>query len=414
MKKYVVWGAGNHMRLLLDNFLGLEDNVEVFLDRDSRKKELNSIPVLEPSQWTRYKDFVVVIGVKNNFHEVYNELLCKYHCKKESIVSAHEWVCGLLKEKKVKLRPTCVRLETCTLCQLDCTYCYMRTGNYGTMGRGYLNFAAFSKFVDENPYVRKIEISNNGEVFLNPDLGKILELANEKNIEITIGNGVNFNTVSDEVLELLVKTQVSFINVSIDGASQEIYSLYRRNGSFEAVISNIKKLNRWKEKYHSELPILQWQYILMEHNECDLEKASLMAKELNMNIFYKYECVKGEFEPKDRERIEKITGLDCFSMNEYNSKFDHTYGSDMCYQTIFCPQINYDGRLLGCCMLWKEDLGVNVFEKGLVDALNSEKYLKMIRLLLGIEQSFDAAEGIPCLHCGQCGRNIRKRNFLYL
>ena len=187
-----------------------------------------------------------------------------------------------------------------------------------------------------------------------------------------------------------------------------------RNGNFDAVIANIKKLNKWKEKYHSELPVLQWQYILMAHNECDLEKASVMAKELNMHIFYKFECVKGEFEPKDRERIEKITGFDCFSMKEYNSKFDYTYGSDMCYQTIFSPQINYDGRLLGCCMLWNEDLGVNVFEEGLVNALNSENYLKMIRLLLGVEEPLHSVKDIPCLHCGQCGRNIQKRNYLYL
>lgn len=414
MEKYVVWGAGEHTRLLLDNFLGLKDHVEVFLDKDSRKKELNGIPVLEPSAWTQYEEFIIVICVKNNFHEIFNELVCKYHCRKTNIVSSHEWVCRLLKEKKIRLNPRCVRLETCTLCQLDCTYCYMRTGNYGTMGRGYLKFGAFSKFVDENPHVRKIEILNNGEVFLNPDLGKILRLAHEKNIEITIGNGVNFNTVSDEILELLVKTQVSFINISIDGASQEIYSLYRRNGNFDAVIANIKKLNKWKEKYHSELPVLQWQYILMAHNECDLEKASVMAKELNMHIFYKFECVKGEFEPKDRERIEKITGFDCFSMKEYNSKFDYTYGSDMCYQTIFSPQINYDGRLLGCCMLWNEDLGVNVFEEGLVNALNSENYLKMIRLLLGVEEPLHSVKDIPCLHCGQCGRNIQKRNYLYL
>lgn len=42
MEKYVVWGAGEHTRLLLDNFLGLKDHVEVFLDKDSRKKELNA------------------------------------------------------------------------------------------------------------------------------------------------------------------------------------------------------------------------------------------------------------------------------------------------------------------------------------------------------------------------------------
>lgn len=89
MEKYVVWGAGEHTRLLLDNFLGLKDHVEVFLDKDSRKKELNGIPVLEPSAWTQYEEFIIVICVKNNFHEIFNELVCKYHCRKTNIVSSH-------------------------------------------------------------------------------------------------------------------------------------------------------------------------------------------------------------------------------------------------------------------------------------------------------------------------------------
>ena len=190
--------------------------------------------------------------------------------------------------------------------------------------------------------------------------------------------------------------------------------MYRRGGDFEKVISNIRKLNACKEKYGSPYPRLQWQYILMPHNECDVEKAAAMAKELNMDIWYKYECVKGRFEPKDREKLERITGLNCFSLEEYNRRNKKTYGSDMCYQTVFQPQIHFDGRLLGCCMLWNEDLGINVFETGLEEALNSERYLQMVGLLLGMEPADNVRKDIPCLHCGQCGRNIRNRNFMYL
>lgn len=358
----------------------------------------------------------MVICVKNFFYEVYNELICKYHCKKENIISSHEWICKLLVEKKIKLFPKSVCLEACTLCQLNCTYCYMRTGDYGSMGKGYLKYEDFSRFIVENPHIEHVELSNNGEVFLNPDLKKILLLAREKGIDITIGHGTNFNTVEDEILELLVKTQVPFINVSIDGASQEVYSYYRRNGNFNKVISNIKKLNAYKKKYNSHYPVLKWQYILMPHNECDVEKASIMAKELNMNIFYKYECIKGEYEPENREKLEEITGLKYFSKKEYDNNNKLPYGYHMCYDTLFSPQINYDGRLLGCCMLWDEDFGINVFERGFIESLNSDRYLKMIHLLLGIQQSFEnvAKEEIPCLHCGQCGRNIINKDFLYL
>ncbi len=413
MEKYVVWGAGAHARLLMDNFLYLEDYVELFLDYE--QKEINGIPVVNPQNWKSDKKVNIVICTKNFFHEVYNELVHKYGVEKERIISSHEWICKLLKEKKIQLCPKRIRLETCTLCQLDCTYCYMRTENYSATGCGYLSYDKFSRFVEENPHINQIEISNSGEPFLNPDLAKILTLAYEKKIGITIGNGTNFNDVSDELLELMVKTKVQFINISIDGASQEIYEIYRRRGNFDKVINNIKKLNNYKEKYNSEYPILQWQYVLMQHNECDVEKATIMAKQLGIkNMFFKFDCIKDEFVPKDRAKLEKITGMKYFSRKEYNKDHYKIYFNDMCEQAIFMPQINWDGRLLGCCMIWREDYGINVFEEGLVNALNSERYLEMIFHLLGIEQKDVQLDRIPCVRCEIGCYNMKNGIYWYL
>ena len=414
MQKYVVWGTGNYAHKLIDNFLHLIDYIEVFLDHDLNKSNLEGISIVRPDDWGNYEDYIIVICVQNFFGEIYNELIHKHHVKKENIISAHEWICRLLSEGKVKLYPRSVRLEACTLCQLDCAYCYMRLENYSATGCGYLKFRNFEKFITENPQINQVEISNSGEVFLNPDLKEILLLADQKNIEITISGGANFNDVSDEILELLVKTQVSHITISIDGASQEKYSIYRRKGNFDKVISNIKKLNEYKEKHNSVYPILTWKYILMQHNECDVEKAAIMAKELNMRISYVFDCVKDEFMPQDKVKLEKVTGLKYFTRKEYNQKHWRQFGDQFCYQSIFNPQINYDGRLLGCCMIWREDYGINVFEQGLLNSLNSEGYLRMIRLLLGIEQPTEELGEIPCLHCVLWGRNYREKNHVYL
>ena len=40
MKKYVVWGLGNHAKFLFDNFYGLEKFVEVFLDNNYDGKNI--------------------------------------------------------------------------------------------------------------------------------------------------------------------------------------------------------------------------------------------------------------------------------------------------------------------------------------------------------------------------------------
>jgi MoaA/NifB/PqqE/SkfB family radical SAM enzyme len=76
----------------------------------------------------------------------------------------------------------------------------------------------FQKLVDENPWLSHIELSNWGEIFLNPDLLKIIRYAHSKNLALTASNGVNLNTVKKELLEALVKYKFRHITCSIDGA----------------------------------------------------------------------------------------------------------------------------------------------------------------------------------------------------
>ena len=73
--------------------------------------------------------------------------------------------------------------------------------------RGYLRFKNFKKFVDDYPQFRNIELSNWGEIFLNPELEDIVRYGKEKGINLTAWNGVNLNTLQDRMLEALIKYQ---------------------------------------------------------------------------------------------------------------------------------------------------------------------------------------------------------------
>src|SRR5439155_5282532 len=127
---------------------------------------------------------------------------------------------------------------------------------------GFLRLEDFRKFVDATPVLKAIELSNYGEVFLNPQLVDILEYAHRKRVAISFANGVNFNTARDEVIEALVKFQVRAITCSIDGASQETYEKYRVRGDLETVLTNIERLNEFKLVHNSKWPILTWQFVV--------------------------------------------------------------------------------------------------------------------------------------------------------
>ena len=294
--------------------------------------------------------------------------------------------------------PKMVRIDASTLCQLNCKSCYMRKNNSDTMGRGYLKFADFKNFIQNNNYIKAIELSNSGEIFLNPDLLHILKYAFENNIGLQASNGVNFNHVSDEVLEALVKYNFRTMTISIDGASQEVYSLYRVNGNFDIVIENIKKLNDYKQKYHSPFPVLIWQFILMKHNENDVIMAKMMAKELKMRIFFKLTWDTG-YIPENVEMLKRETGLQHLSREEVFRNEGKVYMHALCHQLWVSPQINWDGRLLGCCSVSTDDFGVNVFEIGLKNAIDSENYQYAKKMLQGKVDIPPNVKNLPCVNC---------------
>ncbi|MCQ2788891.1 MAG: radical SAM protein [bacterium] len=279
--------------------------------------------------------------------------------------------------------PTKISLEACSLCQLNCPACWVRLGEEKIKkedGFGYLKFKDFKNLVDDNPQINEIELANHGEIFLNPELDKIIKYAYEKKIILSANNGVNLNTLSDEMAEALVKYQFSAMTVSIDGATPDVYKIYRRGGDFNKVIANIKKINEFKKKYNSEFPKMFYKFIIFNHNIDDILPAKKLAKELNMNIKFEQNC-RPSYAPLSEEqkaRVEKLLGLILESKSEKQSLNEYKNGKSkwfFCQDLFLSPQINWNGKLLGCCYSLVSTFDVNVFEEGLLKALNQQKVL---------------------------------------
>jgi MoaA/NifB/PqqE/SkfB family radical SAM enzyme/quercetin dioxygenase-like cupin family protein len=316
----------------------------------------------------------------------------------------------MMAAKEQALDPRFVRLDASTVCQLKCPSCPTATGATGQkLGVGSLKFEDFDKFIRRNPHVSHIELSNWGEVFLNKDLVKILAYAYRRNVSLYIANGANMNDIRGDVLEALVKYKLRRITCSIDGASQETYVQYRIKGDFNRVMENIKAINRWKAKYRSSYPQLTWQFVAFGHNEHEIAKAQEMAKALGMSFLLKLSWEDlydlPEFSPvQNKELVGKETGLGVASRKEYLAKYGQDYVEHTCCWDLWNgPQINYDGRMLGCPINYWGDYG-NVFEEGLDACLNGEKMQYARDMLMGKRE---AKEGIPCTTC-KVYRRIKK------
>jgi MoaA/NifB/PqqE/SkfB family radical SAM enzyme len=270
--------------------------------------------------------------------------------------------------------------------------CPLAQGKTGILGKGYLRFQDFQRFIEQNPRIRNIELSNYGEIFLNPDLENIITYAYSKNLNLTALNGVNFNRVSENILEALVKFRFKIIYVSIDGASSDTYRVYRRGGDFDTVLGNIERINAYKQKYRRRFPHLVWQFVVFGHNEHELPTAKKMAKELDMGFVVKQNWNKTYSPVKNKDLVRREMGFKTLDDYKQNRK---KWSTPYCYQLWDSPQINWDGKLLGCCVNRRKDFG-NVFEDGLESCLKSEKYRYAKKMLQG---KVRPRKDIPCFDC---------------
>ena len=323
----------------------------------------------------------------------------------EHILTDREWIISLLRDPEVQLIPDRIRLDICTLCQLDCTACYMRRDAKQTTGMGFVDPEQFIRLLDQNPQIREVEISNSGEPFLHPNMHELIRAAHERHVCLSCWNGANFNDVSDTVLRDIAECGFGDTAIALDGASQETYGIYRRKGNFDKVILNIRKLNAFKREYHTEYPHLTWQFIMMSHNVKEMDKAREMAKELGMKISFletwderereKTRMLLKEMANQPQNEAKQIRdgggvlpGLQAEELNTFSA---------YCKDLLFYPQINWDGRLLGCCQVYRSDFGLNVFEEGLVPVMNSDKYRSTLIALLDGSEITDGS--VPCRTC---------------
>jgi MoaA/NifB/PqqE/SkfB family radical SAM enzyme len=307
------------------------------------------------------------------------------------------WIASVRHRRQPPVRPSQIKIEASSFCQLRCPSCPTTTGAiHPVIASGFLRLEDFRALIDANPSITSVELSNYGEALLNPHLIAMLQYAHGKSVTVNFHNGVNLNHCKDELAEAFVKYGVREITCSIDGASDETYRMYRVRGRFSSVIGNIERINRFKQMYHSETPRLHWQFVVFGHNEHEIPAARAMAARLGMTFNTKITW-DSEFSPiRDKHYVRAQTGEQAVTRQEYEELHGRKYLREACHQLWDFPQFNWDGKNLGCCRNFWGDFGGNAFTDGLVNCLSHEKMAYARQMLRGRKPP---RGDIPCSTC---------------
>jgi len=295
------------------------------------------------------------------------------------------------------LTPTAVQIDASAHCQLVCPLC--PTAHARTrpgLGQGHLKLGDFQTLLDQNPTITHVELSNYGEMFLNPQLPQILACAYHRNVSVSGGNGVNLNHASESALEAVVKYRVRTLTCSLDGATPETYAKYRINGNLERVLGNIDKIREYRRVYRSAFPLLDWQFVVFGHNEHELPVARAMAAQRGMGFLPRLSWNDDHSPVQNRELVRLGTGLGAASRDEFKEKRGHGYARDICFQLWRQPVLNWDGRMMGCCVNYWQDFGTNAFAEGLTASTRHPNMNYAREMLLG--RAAPRLE-IPCTRC---------------
>ncbi len=296
-----------------------------------------------------------------------------------------------------RVTATSIRIDASAHCQLACPLCPTADGRTREgLGRGHLKLADFERLLDRNPEIAQVELSNYGEMFLNPQLPAILAAAHERQVTVSGANGANLNHASEEALEAVVKYRLRSLTCSIDGATQETYGRYRVNGDLERVLTHVDKIREHRRAYGSAFPMLDWQFVVFGHNEHELPTIKALAAERGMGFRPRLSWDE-DFSPiQNRELVRLESGVGAASRSEFREQRGIGYGRKLCLQLWRQPALNWDGRLFGCCVNYWQDFGVNAFDVGLDAAVNHPTIEHTRRMLMG---QAEPQPDTPCLRC---------------
>jgi sulfatase maturation enzyme AslB (radical SAM superfamily) len=146
---------------------------------------------------------------------------------------------------------------------------------------GILKDGVFQGFIEQHgAFAFELYFANYGEPLLNRSLPRFVQMARRFLLPTYASTSLSIRNLD---FDALVASKLNFLIVSIDGATEETYSIYRRKGNFALVIDNLKKLVEAKTRFSSYTPILQWQFLVFEHNVHEVEAVKQLARELGVN-----------------------------------------------------------------------------------------------------------------------------------
>lgn len=242
--------------------------------------------------------------------------------------------------------PASVAIEPTTSCNLRCPECPSGLRSF-TRPTGMLDLNFFNKILAEiHLYVAYLIFYFQGEPFLHPQFLEMISSANQRGIYTA--TSTNAHHLKSEVARKTVESGLKRLIISIDGATQNVYEKYRVGGQLNKVLEGTRNIVEWKRKLRSYSPYLIFQFLVLQHNEHQIQEVLKLAKKIGVD----------EVRLKTAQVYDFEHGNPLIPLNEKFSRYSKiSEGSyvvknkllNRCWKLWHSCVITWDGRVVPCC-----------------------------------------------------------------
>jgi len=241
--------------------------------------------------------------------------------------------------------PRVLMIEPTNECNLRCPLCPTGAGKL-KRPKGQMSLDLYRRILaDLDGALERVMLYNYGEPFLHPHLLDMIAEAHQAEVYTRVStNGLVFLRAirADD----LIASGLDYLRVSLDGATDETYNVYRVGGKLDQVLEGVRLLQERKRELGKLKPVVELQFIVMRHNERDIPAMRQIAHEMGTLLRLKSVGL-GDLnrEPARREWLPKDE-----SFRRYDASFNLARnGRRVCDHPWQRLVVNWDGQVTPCC-----------------------------------------------------------------
>jgi radical SAM protein with 4Fe4S-binding SPASM domain len=243
--------------------------------------------------------------------------------------------------------PISISFEPTTSCNLRCPECPSGLRAF-SRPTGMLRKDFFRETIDQlEKDLAYLVFYFQGEPYLNPEFVNMVQYASSK--KIYTATSTNAHYLTDANAKKTVESGLDRLIISIDGTTQETYQQYRVGGKLEKVLEGARNIVKWKKELKSKTPFIIFQFLVVRHNEHQIDDVKQLAKETGVDDVwlktaqvYDYENDPNGLIPVNNKYSRYKKGKDGKMQFKGNNQ-------NHCWRLWHDPVITWDGAVVPCC-----------------------------------------------------------------